>query len=1504
MKLHLPKQLFTALLAVITLAVPVSGLEITGSGDKTTITLNAGQSYYGAAIEYIVDENGIGTTTSLTTKGIAEANDDVVLTFELNHAAFDNVSVDSGQDSAKIIWVTNSAATKTTWGMAAYNANTSDTRFEMCGLWENVEWSSADYIDIAGDGKNTYTIKVGENGTYLYEGTGTSGTRVYNKDTLKASGAQTNLKSVSLNSAFIETFNVQEYGTLKFTAGEWSKAYNVNEVKNAAATVLTVDSSNAESISASKHDIIAGGNGQLKIIAKDAEHIELGNVVYLAATKTAEKASINIDNTGNVSLSGPIYLLENSSMSASGTGSITISGTVTDKNIPSDDSSVSTNSTLSLSGTGYNFTGAVDVTGLNLTTGTGVTFGSGTHAIGTLTAGSATVTLEANSSLTLGAATHTIGTLTGSGALNMSSSASNASATISKLGGYTGSITVDKAGTGTAELTAVVEAGSLNMAGISVKNGATATIKTRTDNNTTLGSDISLGNVAVGGNSTLTVHFSGNEMRTATLTTLDVNGTAAVVAKNYHGQISINSLTSSGDTNALTLTGNTPSDAGRTVFNLKDGAFDGSINFIADASGTRKFALNIENSSVVQDAVINTSKTSNGGDHHIAIGIGADSVTVKGLTGGAVNSGIYSGSQQFGNPNVFTADSSKFRTLIIDTDGSKGLAADATAPSYSTSSSLSSNLNLQKDGAGSQTFTGNLSAFNGTVTVNQGTLALQSTAAMNNIQSITVNSGELAFTTLGDVSGGITMTGGRLEIGTWNITTTQEFTTSGDIAVKIGTVNIAPANTLKSSGGDDYFTHIYGETEKADDGNGYRVQSGDFILFEGLEWDENWGTLNVGGYGTVKSGNGNILVTVSNAGTGLFYINNDAMYTAASILGSHGVHLTQGKTLDLAIGDEQTLSTELTGEGSLKKSGTGTLALSGTNTYSGGTTIAAGTLSITDAQSLGTGGVTVEGSAELEYAGSTGSTVTALTLKDGATVNTSSTGTLTATTAAAKGAFTKNGTGTLVLSDVTQLSGTVTVNAGILQISSGEQKLNSAQVNGGTLRLTGTDIIDWGDSVNIQVSGGTLDLDARQSVDSTTAITLNNGTIEGDGGANRGYTVGLELHNTSTLTITSTGASSISTNIGMRKENGDNGGTVKFNVTDGALTVSGKIEKNQPTGATISGKVTKSGAGELILSGNNTYANGTTIEAGTVTTQHTNALGSGGVTMTGGELKVTDVADTDSDLSLKGMLEMNATASAKLATAGTTLNLGTTGSVKKTNAGGAYVTISSDGTNAASMAAKSANAQLVQLKEDASFTIADMTLTNTKVTATDTKVNLNNITASGVMLNEGSFTMQGQLPVALVSAGGMDFCSSALSGLTLNTADSAASLTVDLGDLSCLTPMGPGRYDLTITLSGFSMDNYSGLATEAGLVFAADSWLGQLLGQANNANVQMKIAQAEAEAGAAAVAEGGSAGGVSYSSGNVGTIITITGLNVPEPTTSTLSLLALAALAARRRRKA
>ena len=210
-------------------------------------------------------------------------------------------------------------------------------------------------------------------------------------------------------------------------------------------------------------------------------------------------------------------------------------------------------------------------------------------------------------------------------------------------------------------------------------------------------------------------------------------------------------------------------------------------------------------------------------------------------------------------------------------------------------------------------------------------------------------------------------------------------------------------------------------------------------------------------------------------------------------------------------------------------------------------------------------------------------------------------------------------------------------------------------------------------------------------------------------------------------------------------------------------------------------------------------------------------------------------------------------------------------------------------------------AEIEVLAADASFTIADMTLTNTSISVaeTTTRVNLSNVSVaagSAATLAKGAFAMQNQATVG-IGGGEVDFTTSSYSGFTLGTADSKASITLNLGDLSQVKRMGPGVYEsITILLDGFQMTEGN-----ASIFFAADSWLGQLLSsQGANAYVSGSLDAP------ASVSEGGSSVSVSYSAAtgdNVGTIITITGLNVPEPTTATLSLLALAALAARRRRK-
>ena len=324
------------------------------------------------------------------------------------------------------------------------------------------------------------------------------------------------------------------------------------------------------------------------------------------------------------------------------------------------------------------------------------------------------------------------------------------------------------------------------------------------------------------------------------------------------------------------------------------------------------------------------------------------------------------------------------------------------------------------------------------------------------------------------------------------------------------------------------------------------------------------------------------------------------------------------------------------------------------------------------------------------------------------------------------------------------------------------------------------------------------------------------------------------------------------------------------------------------------------------------------VVLGSDSTDDTNMLGAVINESTSADLNLTVQGNTNfnKDVTVTGLTvnngksaTMKATLKAGNVTNNGELKLGTAATVTGGTMGNVTAQASgisaADTTDGAKGSISNTNVALAQLAEDASFTIQDMTLTNTTITATTptTQVNFRNVTVVGATVLQN---LQASMTDANVATGGSEgvkgvftASTSLLSGITLvNTAGS--TITVDLGDLSCAAPLDQGKYDLSITLSGFTMQNYSGLATGAGLVFAADSWLGSLLNQAQNVNVQMTIAQAEA--GAAAAAEGGSASGVSYSTGNVGTIITITGLNVPEPATSTLSLLALAALAARRRR--
>lgn len=232
---------------------------------------------------------------------------------------------------------------------------------------------------------------------------------------------------------------------------------------------------------------------------------------------------------------------------------------------------------------------------------------------------------------------------------------------------------------------------------------------------------------------------------------------------------------------------------------------------------------------------------------------------------------------------------------------------------------------------------------------------------------------------------------------------------------------------------------------------------------------------------------------------------------------------------------------------------------------------------------------------------------------------------------------------------------------------------------------------------------------------------------------------------------------------------------------------------------------------------------------------------------------------------------------------------------------------------AVSLAANEADATLTALNDNAlaglqngtAFTIQDMVLTNLAISAVDSEqpVILQNVTAHNVVLNQGAFTLQMATPsVEKAESGNVALTyTTGISGLT-----NGAVLTL-VADPSVPVGGATALVDLEFVLTGFSTGpHYSagsltGLKETYGIEFGG--WLARLLNPA-----------AETVAAAEVLSEGEtvsqkSAGvyTVSYGAGsgtNVGNlVICISGLQVPETSTSTLSLLALVGLAARRRRK-
>ncbi|HIC6966517.1 TPA: fibronectin-binding autotransporter adhesin ShdA [Salmonella enterica subsp. enterica] len=562
---------------------------------------------------------------------------------------------------------------------------------------------------------------------------------------------------------------------------------------------------------------------------------------------------------------------------------------------------------------------------------------------------------------------------------------------------------------------------------------------------------------------------------------------------------------------------------------------------------------------------------------------------------------------------------------------------------------------------------------------------------------VKTGTGELALSGDNSYSGGTTITGGTL---------------TADHADSLGTGTIANSGVLQVGEGELENT-LSGTGSLVKTGTGELTLSGDNTYSGGTtitggtltaDHADSLGSGDIDNSGVLKVGEGELKNTLSGSGslvktgTGELTLSGDNTYSGGTTI-SDGT-LIAASVNALGSGDidnsgvlkvgEGELKNTLFGSGSLVKTGTGVLTLSGDNSYSGGTTISDGTLIADHADSLGTGaiansGVLQVGEGELENtlsgSGSLVKTGTGeLTLSgDNNTYSGDTTiadGTLIAANVNALGSGDIDNSGTLMLdaNGAFELAKITTHSGATTALAAGSTLYASqlTQENGSTLSIdlgaATDDAVITADSVTL---GGTLNVTGIGSVtDSWTPEAYTYTLIDSDSAITSDFddltVAGMNREDVDFLTIDGKVDETDNTHYDLTaslswyadRDNAttDAHGTFTLSDPDGSFNVAATLTDVDDTldpGSRWDGKsLTKEGAGTLILSGDNDYSGGTTINEGTLVAASTTALGTGLV-----DNNATLVLDVDGEVSAVGGITTHSGATTQLAL-GTSLDLG------------------------------------------------------------------------------------------------------------------------------------------------------------------------------------------------------------------------------------------------------
>jgi outer membrane autotransporter protein len=576
--------------------------------------------------------------------------------------------------------------------------------------------------------------------------------------------------------------------------------------------------------------------------------------------------------------------------------------------------------------------------------------------------------------------------------------------------------------------------------------------------------------------------------------------------------------------------------------------------------------LNIQNGSGLGATTTGTT-VSSGATLQLQGGItvGTEALTISG-TGAAGQNGALvnvSGTNNYGG--------------LLTLGAASTISSDAgTLNLTNTGTITGAGFGLTLTGAGNGTISSIIGTGAGTLTKNgTGTWTLSGTSANTYTGLTTINAGELDL----NKTAGVNAIAGNITIGDGSGTDTLKLLAANQISdTSVVTLINAGSSVFNLNGNDETIGALTDATAGA---SGASVQLGAGTLTFGDSTNHTFaGIISGTGGSVIKQGTGTQTLSGDNTysggttiSTGTLQLGNGG--TSGSIVGD----VVDNGTFAINRSDTFTFGGVISGSGAFAQIGPGTTVLTATNTYSGGTTISAGTLQ------LGNGGTS-------------GSIVGDVVDNGTFAINRSDTFTFGGVISGS-GAFAQIGLGTTILTATNTYTGGTTISAGTLQLGNGgtsgsivgDVVDNSifavnrsdtfsfggvisgsgafAQIGPGTAVLTGANTYTGPTTVD----AGTLLVDG--SLAAASAVTVNSGATLGGTGAAGAVTIndggvlapGNSPGTPGTFTVGSLSLSNASLlNYDLGTPGVIGSGVSDLNIVNGNLTLDGVLNTTALTG--------------------------------------------------------------------------------------------------------------------------------------------------------------------------------------------------------------------------------------------------------------------------------------------------------------------------------------------------